>query len=141
MQYHSVTDVVKIPSNMLTEELKSNILVILRNQIGYCTNTYGCILKILSLDEIIDAKICMIDGTNHFKITYTIEAFKPLINVEYSATVYKSYLEGVLVYIENCMSIKALIEPFKCEEGDTIRIILTELQLSDGKFIATGKLC
>jgi len=138
MQYHTITDIVKIPSSMLTKDLYSNILLILREKIGSCSSKYGCITNIASLDDIVDAKVCVADCTNHFKLTYTFGTFKPEIGVKYFATVYKSYPEGVLVFVENFASIRALIESFKCKEGDKVKIILTDLRLINGTYIGTG---
>lgn len=95
-------------------------------------------MKIVELVDIAEAKICIADKTNHFKVVYSYISFMPKIEVEYSASVFKSYQDGIIVYIEGCPSIKVLVSPGKYSCGDDVKVIIRELQFVDESFMGVG---
>jgi DNA-directed RNA polymerase subunit E'/Rpb7 len=133
------TDVVKVPSFMLTKDLRQNILSILRStKEGTCTKKFGCILSIVELLDIHDSKICIADRTNHFHVTYSFNSFMPEVDVQYNASVFKSYPIGIIATIEGCTSIKILTPPGQYSCGDDIKVRIREIQFADESFMCDG---
>lgn len=133
------TEIVKVPSMMLTKDLRKNILSILcSTKEGTCTKKNGCILRIVELVEIIDALICTADKSNHFKVTYSYISFIPEIGIEYSASVFKSYQDGIIVIVNGYPSIKVLVPPGKYSCGDDVKVVIHELQFVDDSFMGVG---
>ena len=142
MERNTVTEIIKVPSIMLTSNIKSNILSIIREKEGTCIEKYGCIMSISSLDEILNAKVCISDEMNHFTVIYSFITFKPLIRVPYQSNVLKYYNDGMIVAVKGCCSIRALIEKpsRKYECNEIVTVILDEIKFVESSFICVGKL-
>lgn len=124
---------------MLTKDLRQNILSILRaTKEGTCTKKNGCILNIVELLEIYDAKICIADRTNHFNVKYSFTTFMPEVDVEYSASVFKTYADGIIALVKGYPSVRVLVGPGKYSCGDDIKVKLRELQFIDESIMGVG---
>ena len=138
---NTITETIKVPSLMLSQNIKQNILSLLRStKEGFCTKKYGCVLKIVELIDIVEAIICIADKTNHFKVVYSFDSFLPEINVEYSGYVFRTYPpEGMIIVVAGCISIKILVSSSgRYSTGDEVRLIIRELEFISDSFMGVG---
>lgn len=119
-------DVILLPDE-LGSNVYENIIKRLKSKEGICDKKYGCYVRFVSLNEIIEAKIDFNDCSNKFLTDYTFEIFRPKINVKYSAVVETVYPEGSLIKILNFDTVSALIINEQLPIGKKIDAILKEI--------------
>lgn len=121
---------------MLSHKIRAEILSLLKTtKEGTCTKKYGYIVRVISLDEIHDARFCIADKTNHFTVIYTINSFIPVIGDVYSATVFKTYTEGILANIEGYNNVRVLLPPGPQKCDDMVRVLLKAIQFTNNTFM------
>lgn len=94
----TISTTLTVQSDMLGENLKGNILTILKEKYEKkCTNKlYGYVLEVVAVEDIFDAYISTADCSNKVFVTYTIRSVKPRLNNMYFGTVKACYTTGIL---------------------------------------------
>lgn len=121
-------DVILFPDE-LANNVYENINKRLKFKEGFCDKKYGCYVRFISLNEIIEAKIDFNDCSTKFLIDCTFEIFKPKINVEYFSVVEMVYPEGSVIKILNLDSVSALINE-QLPIGKTINVMIKEISFN-----------
>ena len=131
MEIINIRNEVILFPNELGNDIYENINKRLKSKEGFCDKKYGCYVRFISLNEIIEAKIDFNDCSINFLIDYTFEMFKPKINVKYFAVVDMIYPEGSLIKVLNFESVSALILNEQLPIGKRINVTLKEISFNN----------
>jgi DNA-directed RNA polymerase subunit E'/Rpb7 len=133
------TESIRVPSIMLTRDLKTNILDILKAKESTCTKKYGYITKIWCIDKIYKAYVTTADSSNIFQVEYTFDAFKPELSIVYQSIILAIFPQGIIAEINGC--VKVLIVDVKdyVLVGQVINIRLNEIAFKSGQYQCVGQ--
>jgi DNA-directed RNA polymerase subunit E'/Rpb7 len=136
----NIVEIVKVPAFMMDKSICENILSILKIAEGTC-NIRGCVTKIVSLDDTIEAVLYPFDSDAHFTVRYTCDIFKPSTGNVYNGMVYKSYDEGLLVDIEGYPNIRIMTKQPTTKKptiGQYVKVKIQDIVFKNSVFTGLG---
>ena len=82
----------------LDDTIHTYLLNYLRTRLeGTCSLQRGCIVRVHSLDEIVDAWVSRANGRSMFSVKYTADVFKPVPGERHSGEICMIFEHGLLV--------------------------------------------
>ena len=93
----TVVEEFAIPSASLGPQFYDYALQTIRAKCDTCTSTYGLIVNIVKLDDIVDSRISAANCTNYVMIRYTFDAIRPVRTRTYMAKVVAIFEEGMFL--------------------------------------------
>lgn len=134
----STTELLNVYPWMLNADIKRHILTILKSKEGTCTSL-GCIISIVSIDEIGDAEVKLCDKFVKFCVRYTFQLLKLERNKIYTGIVYKVYSEGMLVDIEGIPGLRVMTNyTANTEPSAVVNLILKDFVFTDNSYTGIG---
>lgn len=134
---YSTTEVLNVLPRMLDENIAQHILALLKAKEGSCTSL-GCIISIVSVDEIYDAEVLLCDARVKFCVRYTFQLLRLIRNTVYTGVVYKVYTEGMLVDVEGMPSIRVMTNCSGAAPADTVRLLLKDFMFVNNAYTGMG---
>ena len=138
--HESIVEIVKVPAYMMDSKIRENIMSILRIKEGTC-NSNGCITRIVSLDDTLEAILHPFDPDAHVTVRYTCEMFRPSAGNVYNGMVYKSYDEGLLIDIEGYPCVRILVHQASSERptiGQYVNVKIQDIVFKNDTFTGIG---
>jgi DNA-directed RNA polymerase subunit E'/Rpb7 len=127
METITTLDWITLPSSELGSNLHHSLSNILRQREGTCSKKNGCVVRFVSLNKILEARIDFNYCTNRFHVDYTFESFLPRIGIVYPARVVSVYPEGSIVAVNDCDFVSALLIDAHMRVGECINVTLKEI--------------
>lgn len=136
----NIVEVVRVPAFMMDNNIRENIFSILKISEGTC-NSHGCVTRIISLDDTLEATLHPFDSDAHFTVRYTCDMFKPSKGNTYNGMVYKSYDDGLLIDVEGYPNIRIMTKQPQTppQIGQYVRVEIHDIVFKNNAFTGIGE--